>query len=174
MSYQDDLANWELDGWSISKELFAFICENLEHGKTVLELGSGPGTNMLAKYFKVYSVENDPQWLNKYNSTYLHVPLKNLEQPLPGFPSDRYWYDGAVLEEKLKDIDYDLLLIDGPKAFRGNTINHLHLFNTDAMIIVDDVHRPGEMTLATKIGQKLGKSPVIHTSVGNSAFAVIK
>lgn len=38
-----------LDGWAIPREAFEWIYENLPHGSTILELGSGNGTKELGK-----------------------------------------------------------------------------------------------------------------------------
>jgi hypothetical protein len=40
-----------LDGWAIPREAFEWIYENLPHGSTILELGSGNGTKELVKYY---------------------------------------------------------------------------------------------------------------------------
>ena len=63
-------------GWAISKTCFDYIRELLPGGKVILELGSGEGTAELAKYYRMYSIENQKEWINKYDSTYIYAPIK--------------------------------------------------------------------------------------------------
>ena len=45
-------------------------------GSTIVELGSGNGTNRLTKEFKVYSIEDDKKWIGYCeDSNYIHAPL---------------------------------------------------------------------------------------------------
>lgn len=121
--------HWILDDWAIPKECFDKIVEILPFGSTILELGSGTGTLILSKFYNMISIETDSQWLNKYKSTYLHVPFDN----------NYKWYDLQILKTKLKLVDnYDLLLIDGPKGFRDKISENLVLFKQDIPWIFDD------------------------------------
>ncbi len=137
-------------GWSISKELFDFIRLILPEGKTLLELGSGWGSSQFSKHYTVYSVEHNPQWLEKYNTHYIHVPIKNK------------WYDPVILKAKLPD-NYDLILVDGPPGYIGRHgfCTYLDLFKTDLPIIFDDVHRKAEYSLMMQVGQKLQRDVTI-------------
>jgi len=80
MNPSDVIANWNLDGWAIGKETFRKITEILPTGSTILEFGSGTGTDALSKFYTMKSIESDPLWLHKYPSTYFHVPLIPCEQ----------------------------------------------------------------------------------------------
>lgn len=119
---------WVLDDWSIPKECFDKIVEILPFGSKILELGSGKATDVMGQFYEMISIETDELWLDKYNSTYLHVP----------FDEDYKWYDVNILKQKLENQTYDLFLIDGPKGFRSKIINHLELFNNDVPWIFDD------------------------------------
>lgn len=55
----------ELGGWSIEKELLAFIERLLTPRKKILEFGSGMGTEALLRKFNVVSLEHDPHYLIK-------------------------------------------------------------------------------------------------------------
>ena len=115
-----------------------------------MELDSGWGSSQFSKHYTVYSVEHNPRWLGKYNTHYIHVPIKDK------------WYNPAILKEKLPD-NYDLILVDGPPGFIGRHgfCTYLDLFNTDLPIIFDDVHRKHEYSLMIKVGQKLQRDVVI-------------
>lgn len=130
-------------GWAIDKECFNKIIELLPAGSTILEFGSGSGSDELSKYYKVYSVEHDMNWLNKYNTNYIYAPLKKIkENELIN------WYDVDILKQKLPK-SYDLILIDGPPGNssrnhdgRMGFIYNLDLFNLDDVIVIfDDLHR---------------------------------
>lgn len=92
-------------GWyQICETTFRHIREILPDGKRILELGSGWGTTQLARYYKVSTVEEDPQWLNRHPSVeYIHAPID----------SKTGWYDVAILKGRLPQ-EYDFIIVDGP------------------------------------------------------------
>lgn len=140
-----------LNGWAISYKLYEWIVENLSEGSTILELGSGKGTLELCKKYKVYSIEHDENWLGlAKDSNYIYAKIKNY--------GDYHWYDTASLDD-LKNIKYDLILVDGPtgKIGRIGFLKHLDIFNTNVPIIFDDTNRIPEKELATEVSKKLGK-----------------
>jgi len=154
-----------LGGYSISDVCFNFIREILPEGKTILELGSGLGTDILSKHYTMYSIEDNGAWINKYNSTYLHVPLKKYDNiwTAPNLPGvNNAWFNPDILKQKLKfafwEVKYDLILVDGPSGFfgRGGFFKHLDLFDTNVPIIIDDIHRE-EMDLMIAISNRLNK-----------------
>jgi len=153
-----------LGGHSISKECYDYIRQLLPDGKTILELGSGHATDLLSKNYTMYSVEDNPSWVNRYKSTYLQVPIKkyNDEWTSPDLPGvNNSWYDPIILQEKLSNIQYDLILVDGPSGFfgRGGFLKHLDLFNTNVPIIIDDIHRE-ERDLMVEVSKILNKEYV--------------
>ena len=70
---------------------------------TIVELGSGNGTNRLVSEYTVYSIEDDEKWGGYCEgSNYIHAPLINLdesEEPIR-------WYDPAILKNSLPE-SYD-------------------------------------------------------------------
>jgi predicted O-methyltransferase YrrM len=117
-------------GWSIDKELFDFIRSVLPEGKIMLELGSGWSSQKFSEYYTVYSIEHNEKWVGKYSTHYIYAPIKN------------GWYDISILSKKLPQ-SYDLILIDGPTGDigRGGFYSHLDLFNTNVIMIFDDINR---------------------------------
>lgn len=140
-------------GWSISQELFDYIRNNLESGKTILELGSGWGSGQLSEHYCVYSVEHDEDWMNLYNTHYLYAPIKD------------GWYDVELLKEQLPET-YDLIIVDGPPGIIGRAgfFMYLDLFKTDIPIIIDDINRQPEYELMLNLSEKLQRSYEIHES----------
>jgi hypothetical protein len=125
-------------GSNISEKLFNFVVDKLPSGSTILEFGSGQGsTGQLSQHYKMYSIEHDQNYLNKYNSNYIHAPIVN------------GWYDVPKIKNGLPE-KYDMILIDGPVG-EGNRIpilNYLKLFDMEnKWIIIDDTHRVGEIIL---------------------------
>ena len=158
-----------LNGFAISEELFQWIHDNLPKGKTILELGSGNGTKELTKHWKVFSVENNPDWLNvAKDSNYIHAPLRKYEN------LEYEWYDVDILKKQLPK-DYDLLLIDAPSGKgRFGITEFMELFsNWDVPILIDDTHREEERMVSTKLGHKL-KRCVFDYSGFEKSFSVIE
>jgi len=157
----------EYGGVSINKAAVEFIESILEKGKTILELGSGPGSTMgLGKNYELYSVENQTEWFDKYSkyTTYIKCRSKsydeNYTQP-EGFPNDKAWYHPDDLFSNLPN-NYDLILVDGPGGFshgwgRGGFYKHIDKFNTNVPIIFDDINRDEESELMKKVSEHIGR-----------------
>lgn len=131
----------KLGGWSIKPDAYSFIIKNLEYGSTILELGSGVGTEVLSEKYKMVSIEHNSRFIGKYNSTYIHAPMKG------------HWYDIGKVREGLPE-KYDMILIDGPVGSESkNRIGfweNIGLFNTNVMMLFDDTNREGEKMLFEK------------------------
>lgn len=152
-----------LNSWAISTELFNWIRENLPDGKTILELGSGTGTIELCKHYTVFSVEHNPEWLNRSESNYIFAPIVD------------GWYEIEVLKIGLP-LHYDMLLIDGPTGIIGRQkfFDNLNLFNCNVPIIFDDTHRHAEHELAIKTAIALKTDCKQYNSAQKSFTVLIK
>lgn len=149
-----------LGGWAIDQECADKIEQIYPEG-TILELGSGAGTEYLAKKYTMYSIEHNYDYIGKYDSTYIYAPIIN------------GWYDTDFLRYLP---DYGLLLIDGPPStirhnIRMDFMKHFELFNMDAIIVIDDVHRPTEFHLASAIELMTDRPKMIYGD--KKKFAVI-
>ena len=164
------LAN-DWGGNSISRSLFLYLEENLPEGKTILELGSGWGTDKLAEKWNVWSVEDEAEWAGKYNDQYFEVPLKK-HCPITGLVGDS-WYDPGILAIYLEDFEYDLLLVDGPYDYRAGFLKYLYLFKDDVPIVFDDVRRVQGLALMEAVSEKLGRPCEIRCE-GSEMFGVIE
>ena len=155
-------------GGVIPEELFNWIHENLPGGKTILEFGSGHGTIELLKYYTVYSVEHDKNWLNlTENGNYIHAPIKSY--------GEYSWYD----TDKLKDLPaYDLILVDGPPGYmasqpgRYGFVKNSHLFNMDVPVILDDTQRSVEQRMVVDLCRMYFKIPTEYKS-NDKKFTVL-
>lgn len=125
------------------------ITETIPKGSTILELGSGFGTEeLISMGYKVISIEQDPEWQGRYHSNYINAPIKKYK--------DYWWYDSDYLQNLPS---YDFLLIDGPTGpptkeydnCRVGFLDHKNLFNLSVPILVDDTNRFDEKILARRL-----------------------
>ena len=152
-----------LGGWAICKGVFSWIRSNIPEGSTILEFGSGSGTIELTKYYNVYSVEQDPQWVGlAEKAEYIYAPIKD------------GWYDTDILFKNLPE-KYDLILVDGPKGSgnRKGLANNWGLLNTDVPIIMDDTNRAEEFSFALESSKAINKKIEFLRGVGKN-FAILK
>lgn len=49
-----------LGGWAIEAAVIEWIRAHIPSGSTILEFGSGAGTEVLSKHYRMFSVEHDP------------------------------------------------------------------------------------------------------------------
>lgn len=148
-------------GNSISKSLFMYLEETLPEGKTILELGSGWATGKLAEKWNVWSVEDKSEWVGKYHDQHFWVPLRDL------------WYDSGILSRYLEDLEYDLLLVDGPYDHREGFIENMYLFKDNVPMVFDDVRRAPGLAIIEGVSNKLGRPYEIRCE-GRETFGVIE
>lgn len=152
--------NTNLNGFAISEEMFEWLQKNLPKGKTILEFGSGKGTIELTKHWKVYSIEENADWLDvAKDSTYIYAPIKHYASFFDGCSQIKKawtWFDVAPIKKAMPK-SYDIILIDAPTG-RGRlgVLEFWDMFNWDVPIILDDTHREWENKLANLILKKRG------------------
>ena len=81
--------------WMMPERAFEWIEKNIPYGSTILEFGSGKGTERLALNYTIFSIEHNPEWINKYNSNYIYAPIKLYEQDSQ--KNGLGWYDIDIL-----------------------------------------------------------------------------
>lgn len=143
--------NWPLDDWSITKECFDKIVEILPFGKTILEIGSGNSTKILSEFYNIISIESNHKWMNKYNSKYIYIPIKKMVSEEFG---ETNWLDIDILKTNIKDINYDLLLVDAG-GDRVGIYDNIDLFKNNIPIIFDDTMNETYLKCAVMISKKL-------------------
>lgn len=158
---------------TIGKDLFDIIRELLPVEKTILELGSGKGTEALKRHYEIYSVEHDEKWLNMYHTNYIYAPLKPHKE-LKNHPSS-LWYDVNVLKRELPKIDYDLLLIDGPPGnTRAGVVKYWDIFKHNVPIVIDDLQRFRDYRITLSLSNKLNLPFTVYGADGdNKPFGVL-
>ena len=148
-----------LGDWAIGLNLFNWVIDNIPHGSTILELGSGTGTHELGKIYDTHCIEDNKDWVNKFsNLTYHYSPIKE------------GWYDREWLGNLPKE--YSLLIFDAPRGDIGRTkvLENLDLFNLEVPIIVDDTHREVEKNIAEQLIFKLNTSFIEIKEHNKSAY----
>lgn len=149
-------------GASVSRMLFDYIRSILPEGATMLELGSGWTSGEFARYYNLFSIEHNPEWVGKYDSNYIYAPIK------------KNWFDVDILKAKLPE-HYDLILVDGPPGNIGRYgfFLNIKLFNTNVPLIFDDVNRPAEYKLLIDVAKYLNRPYQIFEDDAKKKFGVI-
>lgn len=157
------MKKYKMAPWAIGESTYQWICDNIPHGSTILEFGSGSGSSALGNIFDMHCVEHDPNWLNKFdNITYYFAKI------IDG------WYDPSVLDKL--PINYSLLIIDGPPGHIGRLKikNYIDRFDDEVPFVVDDTHRRAEYDLAKEIERQTGKSPTeIKDTYGKKSIILL-
>ncbi len=151
-------------GISINDNCLDYIKEVLPKGSTILEFGSGDGTTWLSDAgYKMYSVENQPEWMDKYpkHTTYINCSIKyyDLDYSAPkNIFHQTGWYNPDDLFPNLPK-KYDLILIDGPggRWGRGGFYKHIDKFNTDVPMVFDDINRTQDSDVMEFISDYIGR-----------------
>jgi SAM-dependent methyltransferase len=136
----------------------------LAERRRILELGSGTSTVLLARLLRttggtLTAIEHDARWATwvagqlateqlQDVARVVHAPL----EPSPRAPGRPPWYAPEPLAQALADGAPDLLIVDGPPAYRpGESLARLPAVPAlldrlapDAAIVLDDIARPGE------------------------------
>ena len=168
---KERLMNWAsqkkgMGFWSIDKFFYEYIRKNFPDGSILVELGSGKMSEEFSKHYTVYSIEHDPEWVGKYNSNYIHAPIKDY--------GDYQWYDRDEIEKHLPK-DYDFLLIDGPpkKYGRKGFLHNLDLFKLDIPLLFDDTNRYREKKMMKQVAKKLDLPYKIFKNGFSQCFSIV-
>lgn len=169
-------------GWRISDNAINYIKNNLKENSSILEFGSGYGTEILSKNFNMISIENDPEWIGRFNSRYISCPIIKYTKEI--FPyswnifeeKDHTWYDPKVLKEVFdkEKINYDFIIVDGPKGWRLGMLDYLDVFDLDKPILFDDIHDERHFKLMQEVSLRVGKDFIVYTVDNVKEFGVIK
>ena len=133
---------------AISNFMLQFMIQTIPKGSTILEFGSGRGTQKLSETFNMLSIEESSDWVDRYDSEYAHVEIEN------------DWYNIDKVNDFIKNKTYDAILIDGPGAGVRNKIVDLISagklkLNTDVHIIIDDAEREDGCELSINMSKLL-------------------
>ena len=159
---------------TICRGMYEYVLQNLSFGSTILELGSGYTSPLWAKHYTVYSVEHDEGWLNKFDEVnYIYVPISKHKEVknLAGTA----WYDWEELERQIKDIDYDLVIVDGPpiKYGRAGFRKYVTKFPKRTPILFDDLNRGRDLKVALRTAVWLNEPLLIMGQDEDKRWGVI-
>ena len=152
-------------GWAASPDLLLTITDLVRTHKPrlVVELGSGVSTLITAKAGarKVISIDNSGEYAAKTREMLKAHKVRGVEvrvAPLKPHKAGVDWYDTT----KIKDIKrIDMLIIDGPpgsnnpESRKPALAEFISKLSPKAIIILDDVNRPGERELAEAFAKAL-------------------
>ena len=152
--------------WAASPDVLLTLLHHAKRSnpKTILDLGSGMSTLVLAKSApeaKVFSIDNSSEYAEKTKEMLSLHKVINAEvrvAPLMAHASGVDWYDVS----QLADIsDIDLLFIDGPPGSKNYRARHPALYeclsklSPRAIVVIDDAGRDGEKDLAHEFAKAL-------------------
>lgn len=153
-----DLSRKIIPGYTIGEGLFKWICDNIDEGAYILELGSGQGSYRLAEQgYKMNCIEHNPAWMNVYPLiNYIYCPIKD------------GWYN------LISVVYYDVLLIDGPPSPRKRSkfLDNTKFFNLSKKIIIDDTNREDELYLAKELSKITGRK-MVTIKDGSKRFSIV-
>ena len=153
----------EFGGMGISRLTYDKILELIPKGSNILELGSGAvSTRLLSRHYNMFSIEDNIDFIGKYQSKYIHTPLVS------------GWYDINTIKDKLPK-HYKLLLIDGPRGSRKVTVEDIQInFDIDkCVIIVDDTQRSENKNLFTELSNLFPHRQSEIISCHEKSFGII-
>ena len=137
------------EGWMMPRAARAWIEQHISKGSTILEFGSGDGSEGLARRYNLYSIEHDPTYIGKTKSNYIHASIvQNKSSTLKG---EQGWYDPALFDQIPET--FQLIIVDGPpgKIGRSGLLEYLHLMPNWTYMLVDDTDRIEEQELVTEL-----------------------
>lgn len=161
--------------------------------KKILEFGSGLSTILIARLIKknnldleFYSFEHDGAWADYIDENLskegLTSCVKLIKAPLKAVSTDLgeiNWYDSETVYKKIKEIKFDLLIIDGPPAYldviKYSRYPAMFLLKKnlakDYCILLDDAQRIGEKEISLKF---IKSNPDVNFSVVGQTLAVFR
>ena len=150
--------------WMLPPAVFEWIEKNLAFGSTILEFGSGEGSQRLALNYDLYSVEHNPEWLRSASGTCLYAPIQVSDE----FPGEIGWYDLKAIQGDLPK-EIDLMIIDGPngRIGRSGMLAYTDLFCWTFPVLIDDLHREKEYQISQSLSKKVNLKCIHYAETGN-------
>ncbi|MDI9257572.1 class I SAM-dependent methyltransferase [Flavobacterium sedimenticola] len=152
----------------------------INNKKSILEFGAGISTIIIARLIKmnnlnatIVTIDESAEWILIVKKllqdenlegivTFIHAPTVKSSEMERSFE-----YDGNIVNEKLANKKFDLVLIDGPIGWsskkRYSRVSNIKYFinNLDEnfTIFIDDTNRKGERYLVNQLRKQLGLKP---------------
>jgi hypothetical protein len=146
------------EGWMMPRAARAWIEQHIPKGSTILEFGSGDGSEGLARRYNLYSIEHDPTYIGKTKSNYIHASI--VQNKISTLKGEHGWYDPALFNQIPES--FQLIIVDGPpgKIGRSGLLEYLHLMPNWTYMLVDDTDRIEEQELVTELCKHYNCSPL--------------
>lgn len=162
---------------------------------TIVECGGGVSTLFIGSLLKqqgetrkqLYTIEHDEEWMEILESmvddhgisewvTILYAPLRETSLSWNG----EEWYSTTAIGSSLDQVVVDLLLIDGPPAYRAGASHSRYpavpffkeMMCDKCCIVLDDINRPAEREIAQDWERELGISFQERLLKGNISVGV--
>ena len=141
------------EGWMMPEDAFRWIEENIKENATILEFGSGDGSQRLSKRYDLWSVEHDEAWVGKTQSNYIHAEI--ISNPWSDRLGEVGWYNPNFLDSIPSSVE--LIIVDGPVGTigRGGILHVLNRLPKFKYLLVDDTDRNVERNLSEKMCEML-------------------
>jgi len=166
------------DAWALTPAALDRVLDEIDAGRrTVVECGSGRSTVAIARRLAahghggVWSLEHDRAWAARTRSALMEAGVEDHSRVVEA-PRRRLrlglWYDPAALRSLPRGVQ--LLLVDGPPGDLDpqGTIRHPALgalrdrLEDGALVILDDIHRPGEQKVVERWRAEHGIAFELH------------
>jgi len=146
--------------------------------RRVVELGGGISTFYISRLLRqrgghLWTIEHDEEWAALLSrelaeeglgdvATVVHAPLAPAAPEWPG--DDSAWYQREKLAEAVDGDPIDLLIVDGPPAYKDRWRHRRYpavpffapMLAADYTVILDDIDRLGEQEVLTRWEGQLG------------------
>ena len=159
--------NESAGAWILSEATRDMIRSRIPSDGTILEFGSGKGTKILSREFRVTAIEHDADYLEAGDFRTIHAPIvyNSTSESVGEFG----WYNPDIIRDEI-DQRYDLIIIDGPtgKIGRSGILEHTDLLQKSGAILVDDVQRIAEHNLALELASRLHGTITMHRNYKES------
>jgi len=168
--------------------------------ETIVEFGAGISTFFIAQTLvdqpgHLFSVEHDMAWLDIVSSelkkrglqdkvTLIHAPLvespyKQQQEGMQREHMEYLWYDTEILSAALPSSNIDLIIVDGPPAYRKEERHARYpalpfikeRLSTEFAVVLDDVNRKGEQNILSHWQEELDINFSHLKTHGNIALA---
>lgn len=143
----------------------------INNRKKVIEFGGGISTLYLAKLAQtsksnltITTIDHDKDWIEMLEKilikedllsfvNLIHAPLNDCKISL----NNNEWYDTATITKNISDLKFDMVLVDGPLAYKKGfqTSRYPALpfifkyLNDNNSVFLDDTNRKGEKKIIT-------------------------
>lgn len=151
--------NISFGGSGMVQDCYQWISDNIEEGKTILEIGAGKvSTYYLSRKWNLYSIETNKQWVDWYEeANYIYCSEQNEKEYM------------ECIQNQLPT-NYDLLIIDGHLFnSREKIIKYHEMFKIkDIPVIVDDTYREDGDHIAKWICETYDKKVIFIAKDGSN------